>query len=243
MVSVTRCVRAWCGCGRRLADGDGSGPLAQRGLSVRGCWRTQNAAGLPVSCCCLPLFPNPCVHVQSLSGCMVSWHRFHRHLLGAAKLQICLMILQLNAMRLAGLAAAVAVVFCRRMAPILQGPPHPNPMPWGPFRPRQPIMPPHIIGGDYDRFPNVALGGAGLFGGLPGGLGGVGFSGGGVNLGFGGGGVAGLGPGSGGAMFSGGGGALGQAGPMPAGFGGGVAGVPRSGGGRRGNSCSNTRLC
>lgn len=133
---------------------------------------------------------------------------------------------------------------------MLHMPPHPNPMPWGPFRPRQPMMPPNIIGGDYDRFPNVAIGGGGGFGGLPGGLG---FSGGGVNLGFGGGGLggAGVGLGAGGAMFSSGGngygcGALEQAGPTPAGpgsrGGGGVPGMPGFGNGRRGNSSSNMRL-
>lgn len=136
---------------------------------------------------------------------------------------------------------------CRRLGPMpLHVLPHPNPMPWGPFRPRQPMMPPNIIGGDYDRFPNVGGFGFGA-GNLPGGLG---FSGSGVGPGFMPGGGMGLGSG-GGAMFSGGGGgALGQAGPVPAGFrgprgGGGLGpgGMPGLGGGRRsGNSSSNTRL-
>ena len=136
--------------------------------------------------------------------------------------------------------------------PLHRMPPHPTPMPWGPLRPRQPMMPPNIIGGDYDRFPNIAGGGAGF--GIPGGLnlGGLGFSGGGLNpdlggVGFGSGGGAGVG--SGGAMFSGGcvGGALGAAGPLPAGSGGGFGGgappgMPGFGGGRRGGSSSNSRL-
>lgn len=33
------------------------------------------------------------------------------------------------------------------------GPPFPGIMPWGPARPRHPMQPPHIIGGDYDRLP------------------------------------------------------------------------------------------
>jgi hypothetical protein len=120
--------------------------------------------------------------------------------------------------------------------------PYPNPMPWGPFRPSQPMMPPHIIGGDYDRFPSVGFGGVGSSGG------------GGAGLGFGGvvrlGGYAGVGLGSGGAVFSGGGsggsgagglGFVGGRGALPGrtggGLGGGVGpggiGVPGLGGGRR----------
>jgi len=120
----------------------------------------------------------------------------------------------------------------------LHMPPHPNPMPWGPLRPRHPMMPPNIIGGDYDRLPNVAIGGGGGLGGLPGVLGGpgLGFSGGGASLGAGG---AGVGPGSGGALFSSGG--LEQAGSQPPGFRGAAGGLPGFGTGRRGNG-SNTRF-
>ncbi|WIA19730.1 hypothetical protein OEZ85_005655 [Tetradesmus obliquus] len=123
--------------------------------------------------------------------------------------------------------------------------PYPNPMPWGPFRPTQPMMPPNIIGGDYDRFPSVGFGGRGG--------GGVGFGGGG-GLGFGGGvmqleGDGGVGLGSGGALFSAGGGGLGSGGlgfggsrgPLPGRGGGGLGGglgpggigAPGLGGGRR----------
>ena len=118
----------------------------------------------------------------------------------------------------------------------------PAPVPWAPQRPGGggPIMPPHVIGGDYDRLPgglgfDGGVGGMG-FGGLPGGgVGGGGVGGGGAFFGpagfgpppprggmFGGGGGSGFPGGAGGSGIGNGGGGLG-----PLGFGGG----PRRGGG------------